>query len=115
MNKYQRLVALLIKRTKAGSAHWEPTAGQGMFALSLPDYSVRISKVENEQEDGIDDVFFQIVNSNGAVIDSFRDVDVVLENELTYRDMESLYENARRIAFGVDQALDKLLEELDKA
>ncbi len=115
MTKYQQLVALLIKRTRAGTAGWEPTSRNAVFSLSLPDYGVWISMVDSEQ--GSHDVLFQIVNSSGAVIDSFRDVDVAAnlsDKRASYEEMERLYQDARRQALGVDKALDSLIEELGK-
>ena len=117
MTKYQRLAALLIKKTEEGTASWEPTSREGVFALSLPDYSVWISMVRGEDQDQ-QDVLFQIVNSGGAVIDRIRDVDIVDDHIADkpgfFKAIERLYEDARRQAFGVDKALDKLLEELGK-
>ena len=67
-----------------------------------------------------DDVFFQIVNASGNVIDSFKDweaADKDLPQEVRdawYKKMNDLYLNARRTALGVEQALDKLIAELSR-
>ena len=117
MKKYQRLVALLIKKTHDGTARWEQTSREGVFALSLPDYSVWISTTRNDTDPNTNDVFFQIVNSSGNIIDRFRDWEIsegIDDKGNFYKTLEELYQNARRVAFGVDKVLDKLLEELGK-
>src|SRR5215212_162314 len=70
MNEYQRLVALLVKRTNEGTANWQPTSRNGVFSLSLPDYSVWISMIRSDED--TNDVMLQIVNSDGAVIDTIK-------------------------------------------
>ena len=113
--KYLRLVSLLIKRTSENTARWEQTSRDGVFALSLPDYTVRISMVRNV--DDTEDVKFHIVNSEGKVIDTFTDVEAaegLVDKGPTYREMADLYDQARRQAFGVDKALDELIEELGR-
>jgi hypothetical protein len=113
--KYLRLVSLLIKRTNENTAQWEPTSRDGVFALSLPDYTVRISIVRGG--DDTQDVTFQIVNSEGTLIDTFTDNDAAAglsDKTPAYRDISNLYDQARRQALGVDKALDQLIEELGK-
>lgn len=115
MSRYQRLVALLIKKTKEGTAGWQPTSRNGVFSLSLPDYGVLIAMTSEAPNQ--EDVQFQIINSSGTVIDKFTDVDVAADDpdkQTAYRDMATLYHDARRQALGVDKALDKLIEELEK-
>lgn len=115
--KYRRLVDLLVKRTAARTAKWEPTVEDGVFQISLPDFSVQISK--REDREGSTDVVFNIVDQWGTKIDAFTDSEVgssinVNERSGFYENMLRLYTDARRTALGVDSALDKLLEELGK-
>src|SRR4051812_31208080 len=98
MNKYLRLVLLLIKRTAENSAAWEPTPRSDVFSFSLPEYSVRISMEPGENGD---DVTFQIVNSNGTIIDTFTDVQALTEMDIAdrselYARLVELYNSARR-------------------
>jgi hypothetical protein len=116
MSKYQRLVDLLIKKTGEGTADWQTTSRQGVFSLSLPDFSVWISRLSSDE--GSEDVWLHLVNSQGAVIDKIRDIDIaegIDDKPAFYKRMDRLYQDARRQAFGVDQALDKLIAELDNA
>jgi hypothetical protein len=116
VNKYGVLVSLLIEKTDQGTAGWETTTREGVFSLSLPDYSILISQVPNE-EGPEQDVRFQIVDAEGTVIDFFRDLDAaadVSDKTVAYRAMEKLYGDARRSALGVDKALDALIAELSK-
>jgi len=114
--KYRQLIALLVKRTDAGAA-WEPTERDGVFALSLPDYTVQIS--QRRRQDAQDDINIQIVGWTGTTIDSFTHRDVARglppeEYQIVYSSMFELFEKARRKALGVDVALDKLIQELGK-
>src|SRR6266542_7019849 len=118
MNKYQRLANLLIKKTREKNAGWQPTSRNGVFSLSLPDYSVLISMVSSRDDDpsAPDDVLLQIVNADGTVIDRARDTEIAegmpsADQRAFYTAIQEMYEQARRQAFGVDQALDKLIEE----
>src|SRR5258705_8645175 len=117
-DKYMRLVGLLIARTDAKTAPWEPTGRDGVFALSLPDYTVWLARARNRDNNSAWDIVFSILNSDGDVIDSFRDVDAASDlpdSATAYRQMENLYDKARRKALGVDKALDKVIEELGKS
>lgn len=119
MNKHAQLTDILVEKTAAGTAKWEPTSKDDTFALSLADFTVRISAIPT-REPGVQgqDTLIEIVNSGGAIIDSFTDVELAAETgarpEATYKKMNSLYTSARRAALGVDAALDKLIEELDR-
>ena len=116
--KYLQLVQLLIKKTDEETATWEPTSKEGVFSLSLPDYSVRISQVRNEDEPNATDVLFQIVDAQGRLIDAFRDLDAAAElsdKRQAFEAMERMYKQARRVALGVDKALDTLIEQLGKS
>ncbi len=119
-NKYWQLVSLLIDRSKQGTASWQPTSREGVYALSLPEYGVLISMVAGRGDlYETQDVFFQIVNSQGRVIDTFRDADVARDFDdhdqpEMYRQMEQLFHDARRKALGVDEALNQLITQLKK-
>jgi hypothetical protein len=117
LRKYRRLINLLIKRTEAGTANWEPTSRDDMFAVSFPEFSVRVSQ---QRSNSAIDVVFEIVNSSGTVIDRFTDTEIgegfgsSLDQREFYKSAANLYDGARRHALGVDEALDSLIAELDK-
>lgn len=113
--KFEKMIQRLIQKTDEGTANWQETSRPNVFALSLADFSVLLRQVDSEEAVGID-VLVEIVNKDGKVIDSVRDVDSVPEfgdPHEWYKRMSDLYKAARRKAMGVDEALDKLLEELD--
>ncbi len=118
-DKYLQLVALLIKKTKAGTADWQATAREGVFSLSLPDYSVLITQVRNEASSSAKDVLFQIIDADGRTVDAFKDWQATAaipesSRQEWWRGMAALYDDARRKALGVDKALDTLIQQLGK-
>jgi len=114
-SKYVQLIQRLIKRTEDGTANWEPTSRDGVFALSLSDFTVRLSALQSGGGSPL--IHFEIVNSLGTVVDKFTDADAGHELDDAgefFKRSENMYDLARRKAFGVDAALDSLLAELDK-
>jgi hypothetical protein len=116
-NKYWRVVKALIRKTNSGEAKWEPTPVDGVFSISLPDYSIRIWRSEDDV--GSQRVMFSIVDSSGTVIDTFSDGEIragvnPTQTIETYREVTRLAESARRQAMGIDKALDSLIEELER-
>ena len=119
---YQKLAVLtnaLYKRTLSGKIEWKETALDDVYQTSLANYSVSISLVE-AQRGGDPDVRISIFNDEGELIESFSDEDLSPEwlSDLNvrippYRLMLGIYESARRIALGSEQAINDILEELD--
>jgi hypothetical protein len=100
------LVQLLHSKTASGKLAWTTTEQDGVFQVVFPDFSVRIeSRTQN-------DLWISIYNSNGDLIELAGDTSIGLDQ--AYRIMGELYEMARRKALGVDEALDKILVELEK-
>lgn len=107
--KLIKLVTGLNKQTFAGKVAWESTDLVGVFQVSYPNYSIRIS---SRERGGAEDVFITIINSVGDVVESFSDVTLSSDFSSAYRLMSNTYFEARRIAMGVNAALDEILVEL---
>ncbi|WP_116817757.1 hypothetical protein [Pseudomonas syringae] len=107
--KLIKLVTELNKQTSAGKVAWESTDLVGVFQVSYPNYSIRISSRERND---VEDVFITIINSVGDVVESFSDVTLSSDFSSAYRLMSNTYFEARRIAMGVNAALDEILAEL---
>ncbi|MCE1016644.1 hypothetical protein LU640_05030 [Pseudomonas monteilii] len=108
--KIARLLELLIERTESGELEWEPTVKSDVFQANFPRYSVRILTTEAE----IDiDIVLQIINEEGLVVESVRDPQLNGFVESAFLKMRALHESARRIAMGVDKALDEIIDFLE--
>lgn len=109
-SKIVRIIQGVIRQTNAGKIDWEVTESEDTFQASFPNYSIRLSYTESNMGK---DYWLTIINNEGLVIESVSDVDVKSELEGSYKIMEGLYANARRVALGVDKALDELLNIFD--
>jgi len=110
-SKIVRLIQGVVRQTDAGKIKWEVTETEETFQASFPNYSIRLSYSESNMGK---DYWLTIINDEGLVIESVSDVQIKSELEGSYRIMESLYVNARRVALGVDKALDELLNIFDE-
>ncbi|WP_458718197.1 hypothetical protein [Pseudomonas gregormendelii] len=109
-SKIVRLIQGVVRQTNAGKIDWEVTEREEVFQASFTNYSIRLSQTEADM--GVD-YWLTIINNEGLVIESVSDVQIREELDGAYRIMESLYANARRVALGVDKALDDLLNIFD--
>jgi CBS-domain-containing membrane protein len=111
---HAKMLALLEKleqQTAAGRLEWEETEKADVFQVAFPDYSVRIAHATGPNHDLI---ILSIYNAQGRLIESMTDDDISSEVSNPWQRMQSLHEGARRRAMGVDEAIDKLMAELDK-
>lgn len=109
-SKIVRIIQAIDRETKAGRIDWEVTEIEGVFQASFPNYSIRLSC---EERDLGNDYWFTIINNEGLVIENISDLDLKAELDGAFRFMEGLYANSRRIALGVEKALDDLLSMFD--
>lgn len=108
-DKLVKLVRGLNKQTLAGKVAWESTDRVGVFQVSYPNYSIRISAKENETSE---DIWITIINDVGDTVESFSDVTISSSLPNSYRMMSNIYAEARRIAMGVNAALDEILGDM---
>jgi hypothetical protein len=82
--------------------------------LSLGNITVMLDSVSNWSNSSDQDIELSLINEGDVVIDSIRDSDFT-GNELmgAFSVMNNLYQSARRKARGVEDALDRLLGELE--
>ena len=114
--KMARLLARLVEKTDQGKVSWEETEQTDVYQAAFPGYSVRISYREATGllALGTTDYLLSIFNEDGTQIDEASDVDLKSDYSDSFNRMKKLHEDARRKALGVDEALDKILAELDK-
>lgn len=113
--KVGKLIRSLHANTKAGSITWEETERHGTYQVSFPNYTIRLSNRVNPYNpyDGDTDYVIQIINGDGDVVDEVSDVDVKDIVDNSYNVMKDLHDMARRQAFGVEKALDEILNDLN--
>lgn len=110
--KIAKLLNLLIEKTESGELEWEPTVKSDVFQANFPRYSVRI--LTREGETGFDlDIVLQIINEEGMIVESVSDPQVSDFIESAFLRMRALHASARRIAMGVDRALDEIIDFLE--
>ena len=122
MAAYQKLADLaymLYHRTRKASIDWKEAVTPGVYQASFSDYSIQIS-LHGSQNTSDSDVKISVINDNGNEIESFSDFDIEREwlkkfgVEITpFKIMYETYEIARRSALGTEQAINKILSELD--
>jgi predicted metalloprotease with PDZ domain len=115
---YPKLLSLTYKlsdATKVSIATWKETETEGLFQVSFADNSIRIGTRDSKQDQGADEYFVSIFNSQGDLVEEIGDEDGEDETQRRklYRLLKEMYETARRQAKGVDQVLDEILRELD--
>lgn len=110
-----KLVEKLHLRTIDGDLKWEETEDDGIYQVAFPNFSVRVSGLQSRGETL--DYWVTIYNADGKLIDGVSDVDLkdeLLKIDLTsYAFMKELYDYARRVAMGVNDALSEILASLD--
>lgn len=107
--KVVKLIRGLRKQTLAGKVAWETTDREGVFQVSYPNYSIRISVKEAA---GGDDIWLTIINDIGDVVESVSDVTVKNSMPNAFSVMSNIYSEARRIAMGVNAAIDEILYDM---
>ena len=90
---------------------WEPTVYEQRFQLDFTDYTIQIES-EFSEELG-ETITLRILDNDNRVIEQVTEGGLREIMDDAYKAMGELYAGARRIATGVDAALDTLLEELE--
>jgi len=105
----------LYKRTNASKVDWRRTAEDGVFQASFPNYSVRILSRPSSDEPQLDYIV-QVLDDDGTLVDEMADPDFVelIDPPESFHTMRDLYRMARRVAMGIDKALNSIMASLDK-
>jgi hypothetical protein len=112
--KLEDLVYKLAERTRSGKLAWEGTARQGVYQAAFPNYYVNL--FDRDAPDGTTDYVLRIFNREGTLVDEIADVDFARERERVptpYITMQEMFNQARRIVMGADQAVDEILASLE--
>ncbi len=115
IDKIKKLVVMLHQKTLDGKVKWEKTSKVGLFLATFSGSSVRMFTKENEDSPEDLDYYLTIYNAQGDRVEVVSDILLQRADEKFggYKLLSETYEMARRIALGVDDAIDALLSELD--
>ncbi len=108
------LLVRILERTKEDAIKWEATHSDETFQASFPTFSIRISRihypVEYPEDDGIN-YQLDIYNKDGKLIEEIypSHLEEIRNRFLVFNEIFLL---ARRMAFGVEEALDELISVL---
>ena len=113
---HSKMIALLLKvhqQTLEGRLAWEETEFPEVFQVAFTTNTVRIG-IASSKGRGADLYYLSIYNAAGSRLETAFHHELSDEMPDSYDVMKQIHELARRKAMGVDQAIDKLLAELDK-
>jgi hypothetical protein len=115
---YEKLVRLaerLLKRTEDGEVTWEETVDDAAFQTAFPGYVVKLLSREDPADDRFERIILRIYDSESTLIEEIDsdDLSSFYGGQRPQANMlEDLYSKARRVAKGVEKALDTILEAL---
>lgn len=109
-SKIIKVIKVLYAKTLAKEVHWDTTQRSNSFVVSFPNYSVELT--EDNGEMGID-YWLSIIDDEGETVESVSDNDLSAAFPDAYSVMKQTFAEGRRIAMGVDKALDDILQLLD--
>lgn len=118
--KFTQLAYRLHKSTMEGNISWKETVSAGVYQASFSSYSLQISVIPSAEFQSAKNVKISVFGDDGNEIESFTDMDIVPEWLSEFQDvlnrydmMYETYEIARRTALGTEQAIDRILSELE--
>lgn len=106
--RYKELVQKLSQRTNDGKVNWKSTSDEKTFIIDFREFSLSISSYYSRR-DSSEYVNFQILDSDGEVIDYFN----VSEGDTEWFLSHELYSESRRKARGIDLVIGDITKELE--
>ena len=106
------VVDKLAKITEQGQAPWKSTSDKSTFAVTFGRLSLLISGMNTELGDDIASYRLSVLDEKGDEIDYA--VHGRLVSGLSFPVLASLYDSAKRVALGVDERLEELMNEMDR-
>lgn len=114
-SKLVKVILSLHDKTVNHGLKWEETDAEYTYQAVFPQYRVRILRDTRKDTDEDNNYTLQILNKDGEIIDSITDESMLgqMKNPSAYDAMRDIYETARRIAMGLEDALDHILNTLE--
>lgn len=113
-NKIVKLVRRLFQLTQEEKLPWEETGHESVYQLSLADYIIRVAEQPQEDPKQPPRHVLRICNAKGIVLDQVTDEDINEHIHDAHEFLQDLYRRARRIAMGVETAIDRINRHLDE-
>lgn len=121
LEKHALLIDRLTDRTGKAQVEWKQSVVDSAFQVSFGENTLRMREIAR-QESSECDYFLDLINADGAVVESVSDVELdaearaqgrALQGTATwYSKMRNLYETARRSALGSDKIINDILDHL---
>jgi len=102
-DKSQALIKKLIEKDKKREITWKTTVDSAKYIVEMKDFSITVTRRLPPR------IEIDILNQNGLIVEKYR---VGERNEL-WSELDNMYENAHRVALGVDEAVENISNELD--
>ena len=112
-NKIVKLVRRLFQMTQENKLQWVETGREGVYQLAIDDYIVRVAE-EKADDQSPTKYVLRVCNAKGIVLEQVSDVDISERVHEAGEFMQDLYQRARRIAMGVETALDRIIQRLEE-
>ena len=121
LEKTLALVQRLHARTRDGKVDWETTHIEGLFAVQLGEFVLRLKQIPDPDYPDQPDFKLDVEDASGRTIERITNTtlrpvnDRLTEEGLSpYNLMERTFDMARRKALGVDDVLETILQGLAK-
>ena len=117
-NKIVTLVRRLFQQTQEGRLPWQETGREGIYQVVLQDYVISIigTSAEDAKDAPVAAAAYalEIRNAKGTLLERITDEDISERLRDTDGFMKDLHSRVRRIALGVETAIDRIIVELEK-
>lgn len=107
------LVRRLFQMTQEEKLLWQETGREGVYQIGIDDYIVQVAEQRSDEPAAKPAYELRICNAKGVVLEQINDNDIKERVHHAEGFMCDLYQRARRIALGVETALDKIIKRLE--
>ena len=105
--QYEVILKQLLEKTITGKANWKATSSDNQFLINFKTFSLKVWRYSHPYDDS-SGIAFAVYNDQGKKIDDFS----VEEGDKQWELANGMFENARRKAFNVEEALKLISKEL---
>ncbi len=111
--KIVKMVRRLFQMTQEDKLQWQETGHEGVFQLGVDDYIIRVAKEHSDEAGAKKKYVLSICNAKGVVLEQVSNDEIGEHIHDAGEFIEDLYHRARRIAMGVETAIDRITQRLE--